>query len=391
MTNDKRQSTNHDWCPPATENPADQPKPPGNGDDCAFPPPKDPPKLPDPDNCPDPDPSCKCPTKKTPTPICLDKLIATQTATIASAEKAKAFKTDLEKFLTSAKAASQDYTRDKYDKLVKQWREKDRDIAELIRKLVCAVPCWKCIVDCYVCPLIDDLHNLEKSLNGEETLYTTIDNLYDLQYWRTRDKIIKENRFNRIKAVIGAWEKPASAIEKILNDNQALIDAANKALGTAPGTVVYDVFLRLVPMHLAVAPPRQGDDDDWKTRIDAKYAALCGCDTGKPDACCGPDVGVLTLRQRLIGGPQPYLIDPDSYYKLICCLVEKRFGPAKEALTKAEIDAAAADAQIAAAKAQIESSLKSLEKDAKASIPSVVDCCKYEKDEEEVPSSSRAR
>ena len=34
--------------------------------------------------------------------------------------------------------------------------------------------------------------------------------------------------------------------------------------------------------------------------------------------------------QRLTG-PQAYLIDPLSYLTIVCCLVEKRYAPAKEA------------------------------------------------------------
>jgi hypothetical protein len=120
-------------------------------------------------------------------------------------------------------------------------------IAELIRTLVCALPCWRCVIECYVCPLLNDLHYAEQWLYGDGTLYADVHNLHDLHYWHTRNKEVHERRFNRIKAVLAAWEKPAQTIEKALNDNQALIDAACKLVGTDPGKAVYDVFLKLVP------------------------------------------------------------------------------------------------------------------------------------------------
>ena len=88
---------------------------------------------------------------------CLEELIDEQAAAIAEAEKAKTFKAELEELLDKAKDASQEYTRDKYDELVKQWVEQDKQIAELIRKLVCAVPCWRCVIECYVCPLLNEI------------------------------------------------------------------------------------------------------------------------------------------------------------------------------------------------------------------------------------------
>src|SRR5262245_23991267 len=132
-------------CPPSV-NPADQPKPPGDGSDCEDRPQTTPPTPKEPTKCPDPPPCCKCPEKPGSTSKCLEDLIAKQAAAIVAADKAKAFKADLEKLLDSAKKASQAYTRDKYKELVAKWQSQDAAIAELIRKLVCAVPCWHCIL-----------------------------------------------------------------------------------------------------------------------------------------------------------------------------------------------------------------------------------------------------
>src|SRR6185369_10968351 len=156
----QRKSAGHE-CPPPPDHPADQPKPPGNK--CSDLPTTTPPTLDPPAKC--DDPPCDCPSKPTSSgPDCLQKLIDDESAAITAAERAKAFKTDLEAFLAKAKAAAQEYNRAKYEKLLKQWQDQDRDIAELIRKLVCALPCWKCVIECYVCPLINELHYSEQWL-----------------------------------------------------------------------------------------------------------------------------------------------------------------------------------------------------------------------------------
>lgn len=385
MSEYNRKPPGHE-CPPHVD-PAPQPKPPANGDACGKLPETTPPDLKKPEPCPEPDRDCKCPEKPGSTSNCLEDLIAKQAAEIVAAENAEKFKKDLESLLEKAKAASQDYTRDKYEKLVEEWLKQDAAIAELIRKLVCAVPCWRCILDCFVCPLLNELHYAEKWLYDDGKLYTEVNDLYDLRYWHTRDKEVKERTFNRIKNVLTAWEKPAQTIEKALNDNRALAEAAGKVIGSEPGKAIYDVFLRLIPMHLAIAPPAGADT---MTKIDERFAKFCECNQGTPDDCCGPDVGVLSLRQRLVG-PQPYLIDPNAYFTLVCCLVEKRYGPAKDLLSKAQTDLADVENKIARYKSQLEDGLKNLEKTAKGAIPSVIDCCDYEPHDDDEQQTSQAR
>ena len=80
-------------------------------------------------------------------------------------------------------------------------------------------------------------------------------------------------------------------------------------------------------------------------------------------------------------GPQPYLIDPKDYFKLICCLVEKRYEPAKDELSQAVIDLAAIDGRIATYEATFKEGWQlTFEKTAKGLIPSVIDCCDYDRD-----------
>lgn len=365
-------------CDNHTDNPAEQPKPPVGGDKCKDIPPTKPPVWTKPEPC-ETDPKCKCPPGPGSDPNCLEKLISEKAGQLAAAEKDKTFKADLEALLTKANAAKQDYTRDKYEKLVKQWVEQDAKIVELINKLVCALPCWRCVIECYVCPLINRMHDAEARLKWDPTKYPEAFNWYDLLNWHTRDKEVKERRFNRIKSVLAAWEKPASTIEKILADNAKLIADSCNALCPDASKVAFDVFMKLVPMHLAIAPPK---GKTWQTNIDKQHTELCCCDVGYPDDCCGPDVGDWSLRQRLIG-PQPYLIDPSQYLSLICCLVEERYGPAQTALNDAQAKLLSIETDIKRDKDMVENGLKNFEKDAKGAIPSVVHCCGEELDQPE--------
>jgi hypothetical protein len=356
---------------------APQPHPPGKPDECKTLKPSEPPEYKEPTPCP---PDCKCPDGSHPKPNCIEDLIARQDAEIAVAEKAKKFKEALVALLAKARAASQDYTQDRYKNLCKRWVEEDNRIAELIRKLECTVTCWRCAIECYICPLINQLYNNQQLLDGDVTLPTEVHSLYELQNWRARDKDKRERSFNRIQSVLAAWEKPAQTIDKILTDNDKLITDSLKLVGSDPTKVIYDIFFRLVPLHLAIAPfsgLSWETNGSWKTNIleEWTWEAFCKCDKGasEPDDCCGPDVGEWSMRQRLIG-PQPYLIEPNKYFDLVCCLVEKRYEPAKSILAKAENDLAAVEKRITDLKAQIENGLKSFDKDAKATIPSVIDC-----------------
>ncbi len=378
MTNYMHKHTGRE-CPPLPEYPADQPKPPGDGTGCDDLPTTTPPELHPPTPCPPPDPCCQCPTPPGSGSNCLEDLITQQTADIASLQQENAFTQELSKLLDTAKKASQAYTRDKYNELVETWQKEDVDIAELIRKLVCAVPCWHCILDCFVCPLLNELHTDEKWLYDDGKLTTTVNDLYDLQYWRTRDRSVKDRRLTRIKNVLKAWETPATTIEKALNDNRALIDSLGPFIGPHPGKAIYDVFLVLIPRHLAIAPP--ATDPALRTTIDKKFTEFCPCDEGNPDDCCGPDVGELSFRQRLVE-PMPYLIDPNTYYDLICCLVKKRYAPAKDALSQADAELVKLNDRIARYEKAIGDGWQAdFEKNARAAIPSDINCCDYEKND----------
>ena len=323
-------STNRD-CEP-TKNPADQPKAPG--DNCPegseYKPDVPELKL---QKCPAPPECCKGKTNTDSAMTCLEELIDKQLTDIAAAEKAKAFKTVLDSLKKNATDAARQYTVDTRDKLLKRWQDQDRDINELVRKLVCAVPNWKCAIECYICPLLNEVHDAELWLYGDGGAYTEAHNLHDQRYWLERELAQKNRTLQRIKSVMDAWQSPAKTISTNLDSNAKLIAECNKSLGVEPARIIFDVFLRIVSMHLASAPP--ATDAETTTNIDKQYTQLCDCDKGEPNVCCGPDVGKLSLRERIIG-PQPYLIDANAYYPLICCLLQKHLSPASDAVRIAE-------------------------------------------------------
>jgi hypothetical protein len=328
-------------------------------------------------------PNCNCKSVPSSDVNCpqIEDLIAAQTAKITAAEKAKTFKTALEALLGKAKAATQDYTLDKYEKACKQWAEQDEQIAELIRKLECSVTCWECVIECHICTLLNDLHIAEQWLYGDGSFCSDVHNLYDLKYWHSRDKEAKERRFNRVQGVLAAWEKPAQTIDKALTDDAKLISDISKLLGPEPAKAIYDLFFRLIPMHLAIAPVSGLDwktkDAPWRTNILKKYTDFCSCDEGNSDKCCGVDFGELSLRQRLTG-TQPYLIDPKDYFNLICCIVEQRYAPAKEALADAEVQLTTVTDQIARYEGLLKNGwVKDFETAARAAIPSAINCDDY--------------
>jgi hypothetical protein len=353
-------------CPPPPDDPADQPKAPTC--ECEKLPNPQPPSLKPPDPCPPTD--CDCPDPSGPTSTCFDRQVDELKRKIARGEKAKASLTEINSYRDKAKAAGQTYTRDTYEKLLKQWRDQDRDIANLVRTLVCTYPCWRCIVECYVCPLLNDLHLSLKWLYGDSSLYKDVHNLYDLQYWQQRDFDRKTQIFKVISGVLGAWTDPAKTIQANLNGDAALIANANKTLGTDARTV-YDVFFRLIPMHLAIAPPASPENT---TRIAKEYTEFCECDSGTADDCCGPDVGDRSLRQKLIG-PQAYLIHPSKYDDLICCLLEKRYQPAEENVTNAQAALQRTTDEITRRRTQLDNYAATFDNDAKARIPSQIVCC----------------
>jgi len=375
MSYDPRKTSGHD-CPPPPEDPADQPHEPQETE-CQDPPPgPEAPPLDPPAPC--PDSTCDCPKKPPASANCLQDLIDDQAKQVTVAEEAGKFKAELDGILKQANTAVQAYTRARYDELIKLWLDEDKEIVDLIRKVVCAVPCWRCVIECYICPLLNELHYAEERLYGDGTLYSAVHNLYDLRYWRERDLDAKQRTLDRIKAVLAAWQDPYTTITNAINTgNKTLITKIKKSFESDPAKAVYDLFFVLIPMHLAIAPP--ATTSGLTTGIGKVYTVFCECDKGTSDVCCGPNVGPFSLRERLIG-PQPYLIDPDLYFKIICCLVQHRYVSAKKAVANAKAAFNAVDNEIKRGKEQLDKGLKSFGTTATDAIPAGVKCCGSELD-----------
>ena len=365
-------------------NPAQQPKQPGHccqGEGG----PANQPQLPE-ANCPPPDttqdpkvppitgtapcpPVCKCPPPPASTSNCFDQLIADQARVINEAERAKSFKADLEALLQKAKAAQEEYTTEKYTLLLDRWKQQDRDIAEVLHRIVCAAPCWRCQVECQVCTLFNKMRDLDLLLKGRpDQRYDKAYSLYDQQYWQERDLALKQAAFDRVKKVLTVWEKPAADIENILNENQKLMGTI-KELASDSARGLYDVFIRLMPLHLSIAPPAS----TAVTVIDKKYTELCTCGEQAPDDCCGPDVGPQSVCMQMLER-HAYLVAPDKYFTIICCLVNSRYLPAKDALAKAESDLKSTQAEIKRVTDEIKTRMDNIEKDAKAELTKPFDC-----------------
>lgn len=372
MKDDLYNSMGHK-CPPAVEDPARQPNPP-NHEECASPvPPKQAPRPDAPAKCPEPDCCCHCPSPPGSTSNCLEKLIETQNDDITAADKAK-FKAELVQILEKAKAAKELYTRELYDGLKATWIEQDAKIADMIRRLECSVRCWDCILECHICPLLYKLHAAEKWLYDDEKRYAAVNDLYDQQYWLEREHGARERKVKRIRDVIKVWESPKVSIETALKDNKKLIDTNDPLIGTQPGKVIYEIFFELVPRHLAIAPPA----DVAETKIDKRYTEFCDCGTWDPDDCCGPNVAVPGFRQRIIP-PQAYLIKPDDYFDLMCCLIDKKFKPANDDLIDANLQLALLRSEIKRFEDAIGAGWQArLKAEANGAIPILPDCCEYE-------------
>jgi len=354
--------------PPAAQCPPPNPETPRPSVKCdPLPTGPETPTLPPIDPC---DTPCCCPRPPGTPGTCLDDLIAKQVQQIAAAEYAKASKAELEDLLKKTNAAKQDYTKTKYLDLRDRWDKEDAALADLIAKLVCAVPCWKCVVECELCTLLDTVHQLELKLDGDGRLTTQVYSLRDLQYWQQRNCAAKQAVVDRFKAVLAAWAAPAQTLDKILTDNAKAIDDIKKIIATDSAGALFALFAKVLPLHLAIAPR------DASSIIDAKYTDLCCCYPGTPDDCCGPDVGVPSLLQELIG-PQPYIVDPADLFDIICCLATERYLPAKDQLAQAAADLAKTDADIAKAKSDIYQKWASIAADFKASVANPINCDDY--------------
>lgn len=374
------------------------------------------PKPPEVPEIPERDPCthhCECPPDPSGPPAdCFDKVIQDQNSIVKKAERAKALVEELTALQAKVTSAQADYTQDRYNELKNLWGEQDKSINELIRKVVCAVGCWECLLACRLCNRLTEVRKLEEELNGPGDLDKNgmglpkeVNSLYDRQYWYQRSVANMQSRVDRIKRVLAAWEKPSDTLGEVLEKNGKLIEDLQKIIATDPLKAVFDLFMTLLPRHWAIRPrdvnsaidkkyfqicecheepPAEGCDQQTETTPKEKK---CKCDEGTPDDCCGPDAGVLNLRQRLIG-PLPYLVDPKKFSEVVCCLTKYRLTPASDLLAAAQAELAAVTAEIDQAKKTLEQTTTSvIEAAFRAGLPTPFDCAPYESKHEQKPAA----
>jgi hypothetical protein len=385
------------------------------------------PKIPERGSCPQP---CKCPTPPGGTPSsCFDDLIRDQSIVVKKADRAKAFVDELTAIQGKVTSAQVDFTQARFKDLRKTWKDQDKAIAELIRKLVCAVPCWECLLACRLCTQLVDIRALEDRLKGTGVLTKDVYSLPDLQAWHQHNVADMQARVDRIKLVLAAWENPSSTLGDVLDKNGKLIEDTQNIIATDPAKAVYDVFMTLLPRHWAIRPRDEGKAKDeshvkeWASEIDSQYIKfcqckesqpkadeksqqkdkdkdecdgsapkpeVCRCDDGTPDDCCGPDVGVLSLRQRLVG-PLPYIEDPSLFPEIICCLTKERLSPASELLATAQANLDATSAEIELVTKRIADKTNAIEATFRAELINPIDCSQYESKDQSKQDSPPSR
>lgn len=336
------------------------------------------PELPTPKDCPQP---CHCPTPPGGTPTdCLDTLIKGQTKLVKQADRAKAFVDELTAIQGKVASAQADYTQARYKDLLKIWQDQDKLIADLVQKLVCAVPCWECLLECRLCPELTEIRRLEDELNGTGALTKDVFSLTDLQFWHQRNVTQMQARVDRIKLVLSAWEKPSGTLGDVLDKNGKLIEDTQKIIATDSAKAVYDVFMTLLPRHWAIRPRKA------VSSIDIKFVKICKCDDGTPDDCCGPDLGIVSLRNRLLG-PLPYIVDPADLPIIICCILTDRLAPASDQLAAAQAALAATTTLIEQKTKQIADKTANIEAGFRAELGNPIDCSQYYKKKDPPPTA----
>lgn len=342
---------------------------------------------------------CDCPPAPSDKPGCLEDLIKKEAEAINRGDQAKKFKTELEALLGKVKTATLEYTADSYKDLVERWKKADEAIVCLLRSVQCALPCWWCVVECELCPLLNDIVRLESKLSGDFKVCgekkpadpapagtapaTTppsapcLTSLYDLRHWWWRDKQQRQTLFDHVAGVMRAWETPFKTIDGVLKANAEILKAAAAMLGIEQkkdaAKLLFDVLFRLVSQHMAIAPPA----DVATTGIEKRYVELCCCDNSKVlHECCGVIIRLPTVRDRIIGS-LPHLIAPDKYPDLICCLAMNVYQPAKQSAVDADSKWSALDTEVKAIEAGIVAQLASLAADAKVRLGKTIECKDY--------------
>lgn len=250
-------------------------------------------------------------------------------------------------FLQKARGAAADYSA-RRDELSRRWEAQEAPVAGLLGDLK-NKPGWdkscgpiagmfKAIADAAAALEPPDKASLPAPV-GDQGLYWKRAGLLATRDTRRRD-------YERCKLDLAVWEKPAQTLDKVLSDNQKLIDDASKAMQQpCVGTLLYDVAFKLVPLHLMIAPAA-GSTIDPATTV------------------CGQTLAQLKDLVAPVAGPLPSLI-PEGEFGNKCSSAIAALKLSMESLARAEKELSAIEAEIARTVAAAAKG-KTIDKDARA-------------------------
>lgn len=177
---------------------------------------------------------------------------------LAKAAVLKTYQAELDGLLQKARGTAQAYDQQKHDELLMRWTEQDDKIADLINRL-CAVGTWTDDFAEKVGPVYLGLKALQKELDDwpismPDAAKCSRLNCALHQAWRDA----RQREYAEQKKVLPVWAQLVASLEKTLDDNDKLIVEAYKTASAAnpvqQKALPADLFTRLVPQHLAIAP-----------------------------------------------------------------------------------------------------------------------------------------
>ena len=260
---------------------------------------------------------------------------------------------ELGKLEANLRAAGDQYDAARYAELVQRWREQDRQIAELLTLWRARPGALKGIGQ--VRELYDDIAALEKQMaddplpadDGKGSLFTR-----RAQQQLKRD--VSYRQCERAREQLSAWDKLAQTLDKTLGDNAKGIADAEKLIAQLDvPTLAYDLYFKLVPVHLHIKP----DDEEAEVELDPDEARLLEVD------------GKLVYA---LPKPLPSLIKPALYGARYMQEVEK-LAAATSKLADATGALAAIDAASERTRSQIVDQRNNLDKAARAILSNLAD------------------
>lgn len=275
--------------------------------------------------------------------LSLEEMLKQASDEVAAFDAKKVRKTELEGFVTKAKAASTTYDAATYQQRRDTWKSQNERIERLHKALNSQYPGWKTgeLLDC-VCGNLNVLRDkrtaleglLDRSISDEE---------------RARDKAEKarDDARKHMDALVGNDKK----VEAWLKENDKKIsDICREMEGPAPAGAIYSLWFDLLPRHRQLV-----------AAADAHCLDYCKGET--PEDLC---------RWTAPPSPQhavPWIVAPDDYPGALQ-LAWAEFDKARQAFETASAAHAAFLRSITDTSKEIEAKEKSLEGDIKVCLNS---------------------